>query len=40
MSGDQEEEEGDEDDQDDDQRYGVAMAESGDPAGEAGCRAE
>jgi len=25
---------------DDDQRYGVAMAESGDPAGEAGYRAE
>lgn len=37
---DEEEEEGDEDDQDDDQRYGVTMAESDDPAGEAGCRAE
>src|ERR1700691_4009955 len=39
-SGDEEEEEGDEDDQDDDQGYGVAMAESGDPAGEAGIRDE
>jgi hypothetical protein len=39
-SGDEEEEEGDEDDQDDDQRYGVAMAESRAPAGEAGCRDE
>ena len=27
-------------DQDDDQLYGVAMAESGAPAGEAGCRDE
>ena len=39
-SGDEEEEEGDEDDQDDDQGYGVAMAESGAPAGEGGCRDE
>ncbi len=39
-SGDEEEEEGDEDDQDDGQRYGVAMAESGAPAGEEGCRDE
>ena len=34
----EEEEEGDEDDQDDDKRYGIAMAESRAPAGEAGCR--
>ena len=33
----EEEEEGDEDDQDDDKRYGIAMAESRAPAGEAGC---
>ena len=39
-SGDEEEDEDDEDDQDDDRRYGVAMAESGAPAGEAGCRDE
>jgi hypothetical protein len=39
-SGDEEEEEGDEDGQDDDQRYGVAKAQSGDHAGEAGCRDE
>jgi hypothetical protein len=39
-SGDEEEEESDEDDQDDDQCYGVAMGESGAPAGEAGCRDE
>jgi hypothetical protein len=36
----EEEEEGDEDGQDDDQRYGVAKAQSGDHAGEAGCRDE
>jgi hypothetical protein len=39
-SGDEEEDEDDEDDQDDDRRYGVAMAESGAPAREAGCRDE
>jgi hypothetical protein len=33
----EEEEEGDEDDPDNDQRCGVAMAESGAPAGEAEC---
>jgi hypothetical protein len=36
-SGDEEKEEGDEDHQDDDQRFSVATAESGAPAGEAGC---
>jgi len=41
MSGDEvEEEEGDEDDQDDDQRYGVAIAQSGAAAGEAEYRDE
>jgi hypothetical protein len=37
MSGNEEEEEGDEENQDDDQHYGVAMPQSGAPAGEAEC---
>ena len=40
MSSDEEEEEDDEEDQDGDQLYGVAMAESGAPAGEPGYRDE